>query len=193
MIKTTQQVNRESGFALLLTLLVVTVLISIGLSVLTLSIQQVRLSSTARDSEIAFQAANAGLECAHNWRRELAEEMEEGRDNLLVGCFQVESVINSNQILDVTGDGDVYQYAHSQPWSSGDRCSVINTIIGVASSTPGNLVINNMPELVPGFPETTKECEPGTRCTVISVQGYNRACGDIDSFGTVQREVLLQL
>jgi Tfp pilus assembly protein PilV len=195
MMTNRQQYNRdESGFALLLTLLVVTVLISIGLSVLNLSIQQVRLASTARDSEIAFQAANAGLECAHYWRREEAAAMEAGDDNIPIGCFGVTQNIDADTVSGVSG-GDAYQYEYEFTWgATNDRCTIINTVIGVADLSGSGLTINNMPSLVPGYPDgNTKNCAAGTLCSVISVEGYNRPCTDITSFGTVQREVLLQL
>lgn len=191
--KTPTAKKEQGGFALLLTLLVVTVLISIGLSVLTLSIQQVRLASTARDSEIAFQAANAGMECAHYWRRRAAGEMEQGDNDVSIGCFLQTQEIDSTTLTGVTG-GSAYEYQYQFTWGTPARCSVVTTIVGVADLPGSGLVIPNMTTLLPGFPDgPTKECEPGTRCSVISVEGYNRSCDNIDTFGTVQREVLLQL
>ncbi|MFW6210467.1 MAG: hypothetical protein ACOC4E_03185, partial [Patescibacteria group bacterium] len=59
-----RQPHATSGFALLITLLVVGVVLAVGAVLLDLTIKQVQLSSTAKDSEIAFHAANAGMECA---------------------------------------------------------------------------------------------------------------------------------
>ena len=71
--------QKESGFALLITLIVVGVVLSVGLSILDLSIRQVRLSTNAKESELAFHAANAGMECARYWRRASSSEMETGQ------------------------------------------------------------------------------------------------------------------
>ena len=60
--------NSQSGFALLMTLVVVSVIISIGVSVLDLSVKQVRLSTNAKESEAAFHAANAAAYAANGCR-----------------------------------------------------------------------------------------------------------------------------
>jgi Tfp pilus assembly protein PilX len=70
--------EKQAGFALLISLLVVGVVISVGLSILDLSIKQVRLASNATESEKAFHAANAGIECARYWRRVLSMQIEDG-------------------------------------------------------------------------------------------------------------------
>ncbi len=197
--------NSESGFALLMTLIVVTVVISIGLSVLDLSIKQVRLSTNARDSEIAFHAANAGMECARFWRRSGSDEMEKGQ-SFPITCFsntvtptQVNAMNTTiNEVWEVmnTADGEAYRYSYAISWGEfAPRCSQITTLVAssTASSVPGaKLVIPNMKTLVPGYPGETKDCNAGERCTVISVRGYNKACSSVSQYGTVQREVLLQ-
>ena len=189
------QKKQESGFALLITLLVVTVLISIGLSVLTLSISQVRLASNARDSEVAFHAANAGMECGLYWRREESTRMEAGQTTPSLSCFGVGSNLGygATSLSGVSG-GDAYRYRYEYQWGTPVRCTQIDTIVGVADLDGGDLNIPNMRNYIPGYPgNNTKECEAGTRCTVVAVRGYNRSCGEINSFGTVQREVLLEL
>ena len=183
--------NPESGFALLMTLIVVTVVISIGLSVLDLSIKQVRLSTNARDSEIAFHAANAGMECARFWRRSGSDEMESGQ-SFAINCFS--STVNSIPVeVSNTSDGEVYRYDYAVSWGEfAPRCSQITTLVASSSVLGSGLVIPNMNALVPGYPSDTKDCEAGERCTVISVRGYNKACANVSQYGTVQREVLLQ-
>ncbi len=52
----------SAGFALLLTMIVVAVTLAVGLSLLNITLKQFTLSSTSRDSEIAFHAADSGLE-----------------------------------------------------------------------------------------------------------------------------------
>lgn len=207
-IKHSKQLHKkQEGFALLITLVLAGVLVSIGLSILSLSIHQVRLASNAKDSEIAFHAANAGVECATYWRRftDTSDRMEAGSD-IAPNCFGVNTIPQdvtptTPPSQDVTG-GDVYQYKYDFTWpSSGSepkRCAMINTIVGVAEAdTP--LVIENMDVLVPGFPYDedlaaySKSCDAGTVCTVISVQGFNKACVSYNEYGTVQREVLIQL
>lgn len=185
----------QAGFALLMSLIVVGVLISIGLSVLELSIKQVQLSTNARESEVAFHAANAGMECSRYWRRASATEMENGTGITPV-CFGVGAGANtlSELIIDVTGDGQVFAYDYDFTWGdSGDRCTEITTLVASSSFPGAGVTTTNMTTQVPGYRDGNDwYCEPGARCTVISVRGYNKPCSGITNFGTVQREVLLQ-
>jgi Tfp pilus assembly protein PilV len=184
--------NSESGFALLMTLIVVTVVISIGLSVLDLSIKQVRLSTNARDSEIAFHAANAGMECARFWRRSASDEMETGSP-LSVTCFSNTIAATITEVPNNPTNGKVFRYDYAFSWGeAAPRCSQVTTLVASSSATGAGLVIPNMKTLVPGFPGDTKDCKAGERCTVLSVKGYNKACSSVSQYGTVQREVLLQ-
>lgn len=185
----------QTGFALLLTLVVVTVLVSIGLSMLDLSIKQIRLSGTATDSEIAFHAANAGLECATYWRREAANDMENGND-IAPSCFGGSTADTSADNVSLIGgsDGNAYLYEYEFTWGSPNRCSRITAVVMDADIDGDGATTTNIQALVPGYPGTTqKSCQPGTKCSVVSVQGYNKACDSVTSYGTVQREVLLQL
>lgn len=184
----------QSGFALLMTLIVVTVVISIGLSVLDLSIKQVRLSTNARDSEIAFHAANAGMECARFWRRSSSVEMESG-DSISPLCFSAAPSLNtvSEIITNVSGDGEVFKYDYMFTWgSTATRCSQVTTLVAAATPAGSGLTVTNIQTLVLGYPGTTLSCGASERCTVISVRGYNKPCSNVSDNGTVQREVLLQ-
>lgn len=188
--------KKESGFALLMTLIVVGAVLSIGLSVLDLTIKQVVLSTNAKESEIAFHAANAGMECAQYWRKGSSTAMETG-SVISPSCFGVNSSpssISPSTVLS-TVDGQVFQYQYDFTWGSAGsfRCTHVNAIVASTTITGAGVTISNMTTLVPGYPDgDTKYCEPGARCTVISVLGYNRPCNTITGYGVVQREVLLQ-
>jgi len=62
-----QTINRSAGFTMLFAVLIAGVLMAIGISIFNISIKEVRLSSTARDSNLAFYASDAGRECAIYW------------------------------------------------------------------------------------------------------------------------------
>ena len=187
--------NSQNGFALLMSLIVVSVVVSIGLSVLDLSLKQLRLSTNSKDSETSFHATNAGLECARYWRSLESAEMEAG-DPISPSCFGISlGTITEGPTVNVSGPGDAYQYSMQASWGGvgSERCSQMKTLVIVSEPT-SITTVTGMQTLVPGYPYgTTKECEPGARCTVISVQGYSRACSAITLSGTVQREVLLEL
>lgn len=188
--------NNQEGFALLITIIVVSVVISIGLAVLDLSIKQVQLSTNAKDSGVAFYAANAGAECAKYWRRVESEKMVVG-ETISPQCFSATPDSNNRTQITtgIVGDGEVFQYNYEFTWGVDQRCTQINTLVIAADSgvTSLGVTTTNMTALLPGYPDATDHyCEPGAQCTVVSVQGYNKSCGGVGGYGTVQREVLLQ-
>lgn len=195
--------HSQSGFALLMSLIVVGVLVSIGLSVLELSIKQVQLSTNARDSEIAFHAANAGMECSRYWRREEADAMEIGAP-ITPSCFN--SSVNGYTddpvtITESNVNGEAFRYDYQFTWPTNDRCTRITTLVAsstLVAATPAgaHITIVDVPGIIPGYSGGDDfDCEAGARCTIISVRGYNQPCvafGEAFGFGTVEREVLLQ-
>lgn len=189
--------KENAGFALLMALVVVGVLLSIGLTVLELTITQVRLSTNARGSEVAFNATNAGLECAQYIRRAHSDDMEDGLSGIPVSCFGVSPAVTVTDLsasADVSGDGSVYQYEYEMSWGSeGTRCSEITTLVLVSDPVPStDLTLANVASLIPGYESGSATCEAGARCTVLSSRGYNTACATKNSFGTLQREALLE-
>lgn len=54
----------KNGFLLLLTILIVSIILSLGLGVGNIILNQIKLSGAGRESQIAFYAADAGAESA---------------------------------------------------------------------------------------------------------------------------------
>ena len=198
----TKKQSSESGIALIVTLIVVSVVISIGLSVLDLTTKQLRLSTNAKDSEKAFHAANAGLECARYWHREKYTDIEVG-GSISPKCFGKDSTPSSilgtdNEITtSVSGDGRIYQYEYKFTWGagSGDKCSSVRAVMMASSVTGSNpLVWSDVKSLFPGYSSNSnsKTCAVGSRCSIISVKGYNKSCGNLNDQGVTEREVLLE-
>jgi hypothetical protein len=59
--------KEKKGFAMLFAVLVSSVLLSIGISIFNLTVKELILSSTGRESQFAFYAADTGAECALYW------------------------------------------------------------------------------------------------------------------------------
>lgn len=55
------------GFTLLYSALISSLLLAIGIAVFNINSKELLLSSTARDSQFAFYAADTGIECALFW------------------------------------------------------------------------------------------------------------------------------
>lgn len=189
------QQQNQSGFALLITIIVVGVILSIGVSVLDLSIKQLRLSDNAKESEIAFHAANAGAECARYWRRAARDDFVIGNivSPVCFGTAPTPVLPNTLTTVPVVGDGEAFQYEFAFSWGSDSRCSQINMIVASSSAASVGLQIQNMNNYIEGYPSGVDfSCDPGSQCTVVSVKGQNRPCSAVSGVGTVQREVLLQ-
>lgn len=198
----TNQQKQQNGFALLMTLIVVGVVLSVGLSLLDLSIKQVRLATNAKDSEIAFHAANAGVECARYIRRIKAPWIVGGKDESGndvgpgdplgdISCFDVPNG-SSDRIdkSDLVVSGEVYQYKYKFSW--GQKCAAVNMVAAITDGSDLTIDATDMQTLIPRYNDDDLECIAGSLCTVVSVQGYNKPCNAINNYGTVQREVLLK-
>jgi hypothetical protein len=191
---------QHSGFALLMTLLVVSAIVSITATIVELSMKQLDLSVTSRDSEIAFHAANSGMECARYTRRMASSTFDALGANSTVDkirfyCFggDNESLSHKLHTLTTSGDGEVFQFTGEVDWPTGDRCSLIDLVVLVPDADAVNPVrITDLQDLYPGFENDPKECDPGEVCTVAQVTGYSAACANKDAVGVVRREILLE-
>lgn len=197
--------KQSSGFALLMSLIVVGVVVSVGLTILDLSIKQLMLSTNSKDSEIALHAANAGLECVQYWRNHIAEEFENG-DNVTLDCFGVSKNVTKadvsstpNDNSNTAGKENAYKYDLEFDWGAigAERCSKVMMIFLTSSNESAGVTVTGLDAILPnGYsiksPNDKKFCEPGGRCAIISVQGYNKPCANIGTHGTLQREVLLE-
>lgn len=57
----------QRGFTLLIAVVLTAVLLSVGFALLDIAYKQIVLSSTARNSQYAFYAADSAMECALYW------------------------------------------------------------------------------------------------------------------------------
>lgn len=184
--------NREGGFALLLALIVSSVVLAIGISILNISVNQINLSATARESEFSFQAAHAGVDCLKYWRSEKASEytaQSGSPSNPSINCFGAGPVETSSSRVKGDSNGTVDAFFNKFQWGSPLRCTsvdmyVINAYGGDVSTTFLNEGVG-----VNGV----KTCDEGYVCTVLVSDGYNRACDDVSSsIFSIQRELTVE-
>jgi hypothetical protein len=193
--------KQEPGFALLITILVLSVVVAVTLAIVELSIKQLKLSVDSTDSEIAFHAANAGLECARYTRRKESANFEAG-SNVTFNCFGNNEVVarQASLGLSATGigpDGAVYRYKQDIEWGTApnERCTSMDIIAMIATTTVtlGGAGSNSLTTKINGYENDTKDCVAGERCTIMSVTGYSSPCTATSSAGTLRREILLEL
>lgn len=172
--------RNESGFALIMALIISSVVLSIGLSLLSITIKQADLSATARESEVAFQVASAAMECA-----------------LLTRVQNSADIITQTPASQVTFDcGDV-----SQTVTRMGTNSVREYVVETDWPSPsGNMrfvkiemfVVNAINSAVPfSRHDFSRVCNAGNYCTYVFAQGYNHSQSEVASGAsfTVQREL----
>lgn len=67
MLKQALKQNKERGVALYVAITITGALVLISFAVVNLAIKQITISSSSRDSQAAFYAADSGTECALYW------------------------------------------------------------------------------------------------------------------------------
>jgi hypothetical protein len=184
--------TRERGLALLITLILVSVVLAIGLSLLNITLKQFTLSSTARDSEIAFHAANTGLECMQFYRADdayktilLNDDGDPDTSAPSLACAGASpSSSGTSHYLNPADGQYVYNYTY--------QYTIDNTCVETS------MYLMDMRESDDELTRTVNEgldtisCDAGVVCTTIFSRGYNRPCGNLSSIRIVQRELTIQ-
>ncbi len=174
----TQQ-NNQRGIALLITLLIMSVLLAVSGSLLNITLKQYQFASIGLASEMAFQAANAGLECMlfHDFDGYPA-----------TGKFNIDEVAPT---IDCMGDSDSESgnistgvpYTYQFDWGTPAVCSDI-TIYKFYDASVAQDMTSAMGR--------SSMCPPGVTCTIIRARGYNSACpagGSSFAPRTIEREI----
>ncbi|MDC1205547.1 hypothetical protein N8083_01730 [Candidatus Pacebacteria bacterium] len=191
MIHIKQQQN--IGFALLLTLIVVSVVLAIGLSLLDITLKQLILSGVGRDSEISFHAAYAGAECAQYYRLHNESQylnsggsMSNGDAAPALGWCLGGTLESSEYNQDVA---NVHHSEYQITWGEVGalRCTEMEIYLYDAV-TPDAIVSHDITYYGSG----AETCGAGKICTFLVSRGFNRECAETASIRTVQREIILK-
>ncbi len=197
--------ENNSGFALLLTLVIISIILAIGLTLLQTTMKQLSLSAIARESEIAFYAASTGIECMQYWRSfppvraSLLKESWDGVDynsdeQIYLECAD-SAPVSYEEVTNLIDD-KVYGYKYAYNLSYNPLVTTDDTCVETsmylidlrAETTP---VVEDISNFEEGLEEIS--CDEGTVCTTIFSRGYNRPCGyGLNSIFTVQRELTIE-
>ena len=188
-----QTAKTEQGFALLITLVVVSVVLAIGLSLLFVTTKQYLLAVTAIESEKSFQSAQIGLECMRFHRAQPTTKSaflkENGASPPSLACAGVTPNnppgIQSTTLFNNSGRL-LYNYRY-QYTINGAQCAEPSLYIADLREATEDLTYNLTNEGL-----GTVECTAGTICTVVFARGYNRPCDQLDSIFTIQREITIE-
>lgn len=201
--KSIHTVHDQDGVTLLVTLLLVGVLLGISTSLLNITLKQYQLSGIALASEIAFQAANAGMECAlyQDFPKtgvsafavpgNGAEQTSQPSFTCMnAGMVSVVGKTNTPGTASYAGDNDGFSVSGEEQYfqftfgtSPNDVCADVS--VYKYYSTSGNL-----PRTVDGVDlGNGVDCTQNTECTIIQSRGYNVPCADKNSSSrVVERE-----
>ncbi len=182
---------KNKGFTLLLAALMSVVILMVGMTILSGTFRQVLLSDIAVDSERAFHAAQAGIECAQFWNIDDVWDVSEGVRNIECAGLSVATnqsiplTNNADEITQVTFDWSTSAnnpLDGSKTEESYRMCSVVTVYKYFDAAATTDMTI------LPSFPNgINRTCTAGVECTVVVSRGYNRACNSISNIRTTER------
>ncbi len=168
--------KQKRGFTLLIAVLVVGIVLAIGLSILNITLKEYLLSGVARESTIALNAADAGMECALYWdRSSQGNKFDLGPPaGRRITCMGTTWNI-SQGVPGTIGSGDAQRFDFT--WGISPDPIVCAKIV-VTKYFSGSGTVDMGVGLI---------CPMGVVCTRIESRGYNKACADIATPRTVER------
>lgn len=160
--------TRERGFALLYASLVASLLTALGIIMFTIAQKELLLSSVGRDSQFAFYAADAGVECALYWdfRHNAFDPLVAYTDPAYCG----------------SGDGARLKDFPNGPEGTFDGVSGL----GGTPKTGFYFEVDNRCVYVT---VQKNEVAPGTPATVVESFGYNTSCSQLTHPRRLERAV----
>ncbi len=110
----------KRGYTILFAVLVSSILLTIGVSIVFISRKQIIITGSARESQFAFYAANAGLECVmfHDYFNGavFATSSSQPSASVPFDCNgQTITAIGSKTGATATWEGDKYRFEFSMP------------------------------------------------------------------------------
>ncbi len=165
--------KKEKGFAMLFAVLVSSVLLSVGVSIFNLTIKDLVLSSSGRESQFAFYAADTGIECAIYWDFKATNP----------GVMYATSSASFGGWRDALVDVD------NPTCATNNISASLKTLNGTLSPAPdGDSALTQFQLTIPNtdpqgasapycaIVTISKDSSSGIIATVIESRGYNTAC-----------------
>lgn len=97
-----KNINQKKGFTLLYAVIVSSIILAASISIINISLKQYKLSALSRESQIAFYAANTGVDCAVYWDIKGRPVTDAGGDNMI----DVFPAVQDNQYDSPTNNTD---------------------------------------------------------------------------------------
>lgn len=151
--------NIHGGFTMLYAILLTVVVLSIGLSLLEVLVQQVSITGTARESLLSFSAADSGMECAL-YADKIDVFRQGGTAALPVTCSNTSFFCNGSSI---TASKET---PPSVPFSPSETVWTCKFEATLPAGTCAKVIIHKITDNITGDLSTT----------TIESRGYNTIC-----------------
>lgn len=180
----------QRGLTLLVTLLLMSVLLTITASLLNITLKQFQISGIARESEMAFEAADAGIDCvlyhdlsvAGGGTFNVPGDGTEQSSRPQMTCMG--ATANADDTLDDNTNGQMKSGEEQRfqfDWGTPSLCTKVS--VYKFYSTSADVDINNVEGV-------TKTCQQNFVCTIVVSHGYNNSCGNLSNLRTVERKLV---
>lgn len=148
------------GFTLIIAVLISSVVLAIGLAMFNVAVKQTILSSTAKESQYAFYAADSGIECTSYWEYKPPT-----------------SPFEANPPFNITCNGQSITVSNATPTGVYDiaRTFTVSMSPTGAVSSPCAVVIVQKNTSGPGSPGTQIESRGYNTCTLSDPRRTERA------------------
>ena len=191
--------EKQEGIALLITLLLMGVLLSIGASLINITLKQYQFAGLALASESAFQAANAGMECVlyHDFNTDTdpvavgiqapVDVPGDGSEqNIVPSILCMEGPLTIAEAVDDDADRKMksseeqrFQFSFGNP----NMCTEVSVYKFHDASNPILVTVHGV-----NMRKGNTPCPIGGVCTVVQARGYNVSCAELNE-GTNPRIV----
>ena len=194
--------TQQDGLTLLVTLLLMGVLLGVSTSLLNVTLKQYQLSGIAYASEVAFQAANAGMECIlyHDFPADEdasspfeVSGTDDGRTRVpdlnCMGETSADEAVGSLSGEVISGEEQQFEFdLNSDLDGDSDLCVNVSVYkFYETTAFDGDAVGPDV--IVDGVEMRDDPCPEGSECTVVQSRGYNVACNQIGTGArVVERE-----
>ncbi len=156
-------VVRERGVILLIALVTASIVLALGMSILHLTLKDFVLSSAVRESEMAFSAADAGMECALYWQQSVAGKALATGGAFSPGSHPIKCMgTNAFSVGANLGATSTFQVN----WGAPAMCTKVEVRRDTIATKPS--------------------CSVGTCITIVS-RGYNRGCSQLSGTRVIER------
>ncbi len=121
-----KRLQHNTGYTLLFAVLVSSVVLAIGISILNISKKEFLLSASARESTSAFYAADSGLECAIYFSDNFSTSTV-GVSNASVDCIKQQLSTAAGNILyePLDPDNKEGQFTFDLKMPNGNACAIV--------------------------------------------------------------------